>query len=155
MQEGSPYIDVGLLSSHKQQCRKAVYHDTHSCRPRHSHSVYLLRLAYLVDTLNNDGSHGNKQYDGVEQGNEHRALLIAIGVCLIAHHTRKSETYGYKHQREHIAEIVTRIRQQAQRVVYEPHYRLHRHEQQVQDYGEYEYSVYRRKAMRMTVMMVM
>ena len=62
-----------------------------------------------VSLLGNDDPHGDEQDHGVEQRNEHRALLIAVGIPGRSMGLCKAESQHGQQQARHVGKVVPGI----------------------------------------------
>ena len=112
MEERSTHVDVGLLTTHKQQRRKSVYHYSHGCCPRHCLAVNGGRGVKLVNALYHYGTYGNEQHYGVEKRDEHRALPVAVGETVVGMDCRQLQGNKHHDEAEHVAEVMTCVGEQ-------------------------------------------
>ena len=106
--------------------------------------------------LNYYRPHGNEQYYGVEKRDEHRAFLVSISIVSCRAHLGQFQREQSEQQAEHIAEVVSRVGKQSERVAAPAQTRLYKHEQEVERYGQHVHPVqgFGRLEMMVVVMVV-
>ena len=112
-----------------------------------------------MDTLRNDNANRNQQQNGICEGNEDGAFLVAIGVSRIAVHLYQMQPDDDQYQREHIAKVVSRVAQQREAVLPDTNAGFHSDKKKVQHNGHpkdfaHLFVVGRRMMMVMLVMMM-
>ena len=152
MQISPFHVQVFVLILHEKPGRKAVDYDPDAGRPGNGSALDGCRMQHPPHALGNDDPHGDEQDHGVEQRNEHRALLIAVGIPGRSMGLCKAESQHGQQQARHVGKVVPGIGQQPHRPVIEPDGEFDDNECHVERNAEDKGFVERRD--RMVVMMV-
>ena len=111
VQKGPAGVDVVLLLPHQEPGGEAVDKNAYPGCPGYGRTVDFCRIAELVDALDDDGTDGNEQDDGIEQGDEHGAFPVAVCESPGAAGAAQLEGYHGQKEAEHIAEVMSGVRE--------------------------------------------
>ena len=155
MEEGAADVEVAPLVAHEEPRREAVDQDPDAGRPGDGIPRDRLGMEHAADALGHNHPDGDEQDERVEQRDEHRALLVAVGVARRGGALRQPEGEHRQQQAGHVAQVVARIGEQTHRAVAEADDELDDDEEQVERNAQHEGPVERRGVGRERMMMVM
>ena len=151
VEEGTTDVQIVFLPPHEKESRETVDEDANSGSDRDGSTVDGRGMGKVVDGLDDNGADSDKEDDGIEERNEYGAASVAIGKvfgnsngCQLD--PRKSEEKG-----KDIAEIMTRVGEQAEGVGIEANTRFKNNVERIEDNANDEN---RSDGLYMMVMMV-
>lgn len=131
-------IQVLLLIADKQPGRERIDHDADAGHPRDTVAVDRLRIIQFADALDQNHADGHEQNAGVEQRDEHGTLPITVGIACRRLHASQPESDQRQHQADYVAQVVSGVRDQRDRVEPKSGSELDADENQIQHDTEHE-----------------
>ena len=119
MKVGALDVQVTVLVFHKEPRRETVDRHADACGPGDGAAHDRLGMQHAADTLGDDDADGDQQNHGIEQRDQHRALLVAVGVFGRGPGLGQPERQHGQQQAGHVGEVVPGVGQQAHRTVAE------------------------------------
>ena len=116
VEEGTASVDVVLLLTAESPCGETVDDDAHSGSPDDEGAIDIGRVHKFAYALDHDGADGDEENDGVEERDKHGGLAVAVGKASSGAAGGQLEGHHGQQEREDVAEVVSGIGEQAQRV---------------------------------------
>ena len=143
VQESAVDIEVGLAVLHQQPGGQSVDDDTCTGCPSDGFARHVCRIAQAIDAFNHNSPYSHQQDDGIQQRNQDSGFLVTIGEVQTGRMSGQTKCNEGQHQAEHVAQIVSGIGKQTQRIINKADNSLDKNEQQIQRYTDNEYLVKR------------
>lgn len=138
VEKGTSDVQIVFLPPHEKESREPIDEYADSGSDRDGSTIDGRGMGKVVDGLDDNGADSDKEDDGIEERNEYGAPSVAIGKVFGNSNGRQFDPRESEEEGKDIAEIMTRVGEQAEGVGIEANPRFKNNVERVEDNADDE-----------------